>query len=610
MILNSIYPAYQTAQTHKRAAIRLAAFGLLLSGVVALPRAAHAQSLLVDSDIVTSGAGTTTFSGTYVNNLVGANTFYTAGYTGSASKIANIEAGYIWDGHETLTRATRQIHDPSVAGQFDVHATAVGSAIGGAGAAQYQKGIAPTATLWTGAVATSFIGTGGQFNTNATAAGYAYYTAMTTDPTLGKADVVNSSWGYAVPSGYDAKTIFVDALAYDNGNTVVASTGNTGPSANSVGGIAAGFNTIAVGALGTNGSEGYNTNPNLYKQVATFSSRGPNDYADNNGVVTAGVRAAVDIVAPGQDLTLAYYGGTTGSNTGGTDTTGGAGNYYAAGEAGTSFSAPIVAGGAGLIADVGHTIYSADANATDGRVVKAILLNSADKLTGWSSAEAVNGSNVLRTTQALDYSQGAGALNLTNAYSQYTSGNHDNLTGTGNGTDKNIAASGWTYDSAGLSSTNDYYFTTSLLGGSTLTATLDWFVKATYTTTGSTPDYASGVDSRFDNLYLRLYTVSNGQRGTLVAESAADYITTQQLFFNIPQTGSYALEVANAGQRYTDGTTTATGYGLAWSDTGTTNALAPSAASVGAPEPGALALALSGSLSLTFGIVRRARRRA
>ena len=66
-----------------------------------------------------------------------------------------------------------------------------------------------------------------------------------------------------------------------------------------------------------------------------------------SGTLMTGVRAAVDIAAPGQDLTLAEYDGPTGGNAFGgpsslTD------NLYRGGLNGTSFSAPIVSGAAML----------------------------------------------------------------------------------------------------------------------------------------------------------------------------------------------------------------------------------------------------------------------
>ena len=74
---------------------------------------------------------------------------------------------------------------------------------------------------------------------------------------------------------------------------------------------------------------------------------------------------------PAGDLGLvkavsAFYGGTTGGNTGGTATSGT--NLYSAGLAGTSFSAPIVAGGVALL-DSAAKARGLASTSLDARVV-------------------------------------------------------------------------------------------------------------------------------------------------------------------------------------------------------------------------------------------------
>src|SRR5207237_1161234 len=154
----------------------------------------------------------------------------------------------------------------------------------------------------------------------------------------------------------------------------------SGPDSNTVGAPASGYNKIAVASLAAD------TTANPYTQPSTFSSRGPNDFFNPvTGRTTHGVRPVVDIAAPGEALALAYYGGATGSNTGGVDQSNGANNFYLIDASGTSFAAPIVAGGAALLADVAHVNF--DAHGTDGRVIKAVLLNSADKTPGWDNGQ-------------------------------------------------------------------------------------------------------------------------------------------------------------------------------------------------------------------------------
>jgi hypothetical protein len=62
--------------------------------------------------LVTSTPGT--FTGADVANLIGANTFYSQGYTGSGTIISNIEAGHVWQGHETLGHVGRGVGDARI----------------------------------------------------------------------------------------------------------------------------------------------------------------------------------------------------------------------------------------------------------------------------------------------------------------------------------------------------------------------------------------------------------------------------------------------------------------------------------------------------------------
>ena len=79
-----------------------------------------------------------TFDGTnepgYVNDIVGATTFYQAGIFGEFTISANIEAGAIWggpSGHEDLTLSTFSYAGQGATGEVDRHATWVGSVLGG-----------------------------------------------------------------------------------------------------------------------------------------------------------------------------------------------------------------------------------------------------------------------------------------------------------------------------------------------------------------------------------------------------------------------------------------------------------------------------------------------
>ncbi len=574
-----------------------------LLALIAIAAAAPASGVIS----LTAGPGG---NGIIINTLLGADTFYNNGYFGQNAVVANVEAGAIWNGHESLTQLTTYISDPTITGtqlgQFDYHATAVGMTIAGQGQFfYYQAGIAPLANLWSASIATTFNGDGSFEITNHSFL-YAYKESMNVgrnvDFNIGGgftftfhtiADVVNSSWGFEDPAGAAFESRAIDALALANKTTVVLSAGNSGPAGNTVGGPASGYNKIAVAALAAD------TTANPYTAPSDFSSRGPNDfYNPKTNTIVPKVRAAVDIAAPGEQLALAYYGGATGTNAGGTDLTGGVGVYYLTNAAGTSFAAPIVAGGAALLADYAHVNFSS--HGWDGRVIKAVLLNSADKTAGWNNGQHPNliWGVPFVTTQALDYATGAGRLNLARAYGQFSAGTTDNPTPTPTLSGGTVQPIGWlfghVYDGSPTDYAIDHLFTT----GESFTATLTWFIHRTLNdSTGA--DNAIATDDRFDNLDLEVWRLIDGQLSSEVAISLAQYNNVQHLSFPIPADGQYLLRVEWVGQAY-DLTThnPASGplgedFALAWSN-------------LAVPEPASAGLIL---IVLFFSLTRRVYRR-
>src|SRR4029453_1130505 len=137
------------------------------SRILRLAAAAGASLILpeIGQAIVSSnGGGNPPYSGININQLLGADTFYNLGYTGSRAIVGNIKAGHIWEGHETLGHVSTFI-DASLAapnGDFDWHATEVGGVIGGrpggSNPGEWQRGIAYGAELWSGAIATVWTG--------------------------------------------------------------------------------------------------------------------------------------------------------------------------------------------------------------------------------------------------------------------------------------------------------------------------------------------------------------------------------------------------------------------------------------------------------------------
>jgi hypothetical protein len=504
-----------------------------------------------------------TASNLNINTFLGADTFYNAGYTGSRAIVANIEAGLVWNGHETLNQVNTYFNDSSITGQFDRHATWVGSTINGrrtAGGGEYQRGIAYGATLWSGAISTgwatptppSTFSLG--FGFNASTFIYAYATAMSVGlgPNAQTADVINSSWGTGgETNGDNFYTLTLDSYVFATGKTLVFAAGNSGPGSNTVFAPGWALNNIAVASLGSD-----TTNP-PYSTVSTFSSRSPSDFfipADFQGItgtLVTGARAAVDIAAPGQDLTLAEYDGPTGGNAfGGPSSL--ANNLYQGGLNGTSFATPIVSGGAALVVDAGKALFPTDSDAINGRIIKAVLMNSADKnVGGWNNGQSlVNG--VITTTQGLDYALGAGRLDLAAAFSQYTAGTTD-LPGLTGGT---VDPIGWDYGKVTVKAPqNNYLVDTILSAGQHMTATLDWFAFE-----------QGGISyGAFDNLDLQVWHATGGVADTLIAQSISLYNSSEELSFDLPSDGQYLIRVVRTGNVFNfAGDPSMDEYGLAW----------------------------------------------
>jgi hypothetical protein len=603
-----------------RALVAVCSLGFF-AGVLDLPAQAAAWvdspfSIPLSSDdlqlstprLVVGNATTSVGGGGFdLNASLGAGRYYNnaISITGQNTTTVNLEAGHLWNGHETLQHVNQFIHSSdtwggtAVSPKFDRHATWAAMLIGGretpVNPALRQTGIAPGTNLVSAAIATNWSG-------NAYALDFgisinSYLTAYGTSYTV--ADVINSSYGYADPGAVDLLSLYTDAMAFQNSQTLhVASAGNSGPFSNSVSAPGAGYNALAVGALG---------NANSFDDVAAFSSRGPQVfeyYNELNQIVSVqGVRASVDISAPGTSLTSAFYGGQTGGNNplllgsvnGGSDPA-----EYSTGIGGTSFAAPLVAGGAALVLSAAKTLpgLSTNPEATESVVVKALLLNGADKTAGWDNGlqeTTVDGNTFLRTTRSLDWEVGAGAMNLDATFEMQVNG-QQGVTGTAPGFQGSVQNKGWDFGSSLIGETNDYRLERQLLGGSTLNATLAWMRIREF-------DELEGLlfEVAQANLNLSVWALDESYSfASLVASSESIYNNVEHLSFLLPQNGYYGIRVTYLANVFdnTSGSIWGTSgfaqeYGLAWSATAV-------------PEPGSAFLLL-----ISFGgfLVLRLRKR-
>ena len=316
-------------------------------------------------------------------------------------------------------------------------------------------------------------------------------------------EVINLSIGLSgSTAGTDQWSLGLDHIIQTNGQTITVAAGNSGPGSTTLDGLPRGaYNTIMVGATGdTNGSASED-----YSHVANYSSRGPTDDG----------RARPDIVAPGSYIHVPVLND-------------GWGTYN-----GTSIAAPIVAGGAALLIDMGQDLgYS-----TAPEVIKSVLLNSADKLEGWSHS----------STQPLDLSQGAVQMNLESAYQQYIDSEQDPGT---------VLGTGWDTQEATWASENFYSIDDLIPYGEICSATLSWN-RMVNTNTEDIDDVIYSLD-HLDNLDLFLYEASD--LTTPLASSVSTIDNVEHIYYSIPQTGSYVLGVKMTDPLAGDSQL----YGLAW----------------------------------------------
>lgn len=543
------------------------------------------------------------FDGVNINQLIGAEDFYLAGYAGTGAVIANVEAGHIWNGHDDLSThlvtdpvdgslsiapgtVSQYINDPSLGAYqnlFDFHATMVGDVLGGFGAFDYGYilqdaqghqyntawgyGIAPLSTIWSTAIASQWnpdpnSDFSGSFEITQQSFLYGYVTTMQTGVNGRRADVINSSWGFDDADGSADETKVIDGLAYANHQTVVIAAGNHDGANAAVTGPASGFNSISVAALSSD------TDSPPYSHVADFSNSVVNDFTNPNMppkyATLPQVRVAVDIAAPGDNLTLAAYLGLTGGHTSNSQlnldaaTLASTGNYFI-NMAGTSFASPIVAGAAGLVVDAGYANFGGGTS-VDGRVVKAILLNTASKPVGWDNGQVMDEDGVIHTEQALDEMTGTGMLDLHHALLQYTGGTTD-VPGLGVH-NAHVLRIGWDFAESKPGSDNDYYIDADLLAGVPLAVTLDWFVDREYDDATQ-----SAADVAFADLDLQVWRVLNGVPTQLVATSDSAYSNVEHLFFDLPVDGQYMLRVhyyADVYDPINPGNWQPEDYALAW----------------------------------------------
>lgn len=205
----------------------------------------------------------------------------------------------------------------------------------------------------------------------------------------------------------------------------------------------------------------------------------------------------------------------------------------------TSFTAPQVSAAAAVLVQAGQTGYGgSNTTATvDSRLVKALLLNGADKPADWAHTQ----------TQPLDPRYGAGVLDLSNSLAELQSGQDSmgvaSISPIGSShlpvpllSRATTNLSGWDFNTVtsgtGFDSIKNYLFNVTGSAGSTdtLTATLTWNRQVN--------------QSSINNLDLYLY---NSDTRTLQSQSVSSVDNVEELYVSGLAPGHYALEVLKHG---------------------------------------------------------------
>ncbi len=270
------------------------------------------------------------------------------------------------------------------------------------------------------------------------------------------ADVINVSFGSvqgrSERSGEDEFARAANIIVSRTNTTIIAAVGDSAQEAfleeleedeGSIASPASGYNTIAVGRTGSGTNiedrqedsgigpipifnwlsgnrdgDQYLVNPQTgedYDDIELMDAEDPREgppifFPTGTDESPTGQRVAIDILAPGTMITLPanqLNGPQELSNTDVWD-----------GWSGTSFASAIVTGAAALMHEYGREWGVS----TDPVVIRAVLLNSAEKPSGWNNGSTEGDDPLIQTStdEALDEELGAGVIDFRRLLIQYT----------------------------------------------------------------------------------------------------------------------------------------------------------------------------------------------
>lgn len=220
---------------------------------------------------------------------------------------------------------------------------------------------------------------------------------------------------------------------------------------------------------------------------------------------------------------------------------------------GSSFAAPHVTATVALLQEAGNKFLSEgkfiDTDYRQGEVMKAILLNSADKLedkgdgnllgmtrtvltqknTTWIESDAY-----LNSAIPLDTEMGTGHLNAKRAYYQLSAGKWNYS--------EKVPVKGWNYTQIEEDTVQDYIINTPLKADSFISITLAWHRKVELNDKNNNEKYDLGetfIDKGLNN--LDLYLINDQEE--IVCSSVSEVDSVEHIFCPIPVTGDYKIRV-------------------------------------------------------------------